>query len=916
MAGAEHESEKVRRLIGDDHSGARGIDIRIPFAGLLLLYVVLGLTVLGFNRSPWQAALTVTCAVAFDFALGVIFRKQRTGFPWSGLITGLGLCLLLSYGTHPWMPVVPAFLAIASKYLITVNGRHVFNPTLFGLVVGLWASGGMISPAPAYQWGGSLALALFLVALAFMIFLFRVGRSTLVLSFLGFYGIQMALRAWIVRYHLPPETIFLGTLTSAPFFLFTFYMLTDPKTSPKSAGGQVALAFAVTVADLWFHTRQSYSTLFPALFWIQAGILLWRSARALMVGSLPIRFPLRRVSWIAGSSIVLWAAFAWQKHLPPDKVGFRFTRIDGGNSGIEAQMSDVLNEVDPGLRHIAKWVLSVGDAAATADVDGDGLLDIFLTNPLKRAQDRCSLLINRGGLTFERVALPSLDELCNEPERQGLPSCAVFADYDNDGDQDLFVGVGFGPSRLLANRLTETGALEFEDVTAAAGLSGWTTCLSALFCDFDQDNDLDLLVGNSMPPYLPDYEKPTPLNVFDLPDPKFEGDQRMYHFMHSSWHRAENGGENVFYRNCGDGSFEREDCAALGMPETHWTLALNAADFNRDGWPDVYAASDFGPDDLYFNQAGKGFARHQGRLFGSVGKDTFKGMNCSLADFDRNGFLDIYVSNVHVPLQAEGSLLWMIGEGKADGLPEIRNEAARRGALNEHNFGWGAAAGDIDGDGWIDIVQANGMVDDRVDRRFDSPRDYWYVNGQLARTGPEVHSYANKWADIRGYSIFGQQRNRLLINDAGKGFADVAEICGMGDRGNSRGMVLADFDNDGDLDLVVTHQFETAELFRNDREADRPWIGLQLVGDGVTVNRDAANARVEIREDDGQLMVAEVMNVSGFSAQGDRRIYFGLETDSEVDVSIAWRADRVTHHRALKTRRYHRIVLPPTLPGS
>lgn len=117
---------------------------------------------------------------------------------------------------------------------------------------------------------------LFLVAVAFFVFLFKVCRSVLALSFLGFYGLQMLLRTWIMRHYLPPETIVLETITSAPFFLFTFYMLTDPKTSPESVGGQVALAFAVTAADLWFHTRQSYSMLFPALFWIQAGILVWR----------------------------------------------------------------------------------------------------------------------------------------------------------------------------------------------------------------------------------------------------------------------------------------------------------------------------------------------------------------------------------------------------------------------------------------------------------------------------------------------------------------------------------------------------------------------------------------------------------------------------------------------------------------
>ncbi len=587
--------------------------------------------------------------------------------------------------------------------------------------------------------------------------------------------------------------------------------------------------------------------------------------------------------------------FIFGSHEKPhqDPNGVVFTPIPAIESGLVGQMSPVLEEVDERVQHIAKWVLSVGDAVATADVDGDGLLDVFLTQPLKRPEQRGVLYHNEGGLRFKPIPLPELDVLRTDPSTNGLPSCAVFADWDNDGDQDLFVGMGFGKSRWFRNE----GECHFVDVTDELGIADRTTCLSALFVDYDQDADLDLVVGNAMAPYLPDYETPEPLNLFDLPEPQHHGDRRMFHFMHSSWHQAENGGQNLIYRNKGDGGFEKLDAKTMGMPQTHWTLALNAADFDGDGYPDIYAASDFGPDDLYANLGGETFRRRQGKVFNSVGKDTYKGMNCSLADFDRNGHMDVYVSNVHAPLQAEGSLLWM--------GPDWKNEASKRGALNEHRFGWGAGVADLDWNGWMDLVQANGMVDDTPDKKFDEPRDYWYVNSRLATTGPEVHSYADKWGDLRGYSIWGQERNRVLLNQNGK-FRDVALDSGLEETGNSRGVALADFDNDGDADLLITHQFKAPSLFRNDLDHEgRSWIGLELRGDGKAVNRDAVNARVELHWGD-QVHTAEVLNVTGFSAQGDRRLVFGSGgAEGPVEVKVRWSKGAETVHTGLEPNRYH-----------
>jgi hypothetical protein len=536
-----------------------------------------------------------------------------------------------------------------------------------------------------------------------------------------------------------------------------------------------------------------------------------------------------------------------------------------------------------------------------------------------RPEDRNVLYRNLGDFRFERVKIPALAAISADPATHGLTAMAVFVDYDNDGDQDLFVSVGYGRNLLLRNMLVETGEARFEDVGEAAGIADHSVSIAANFLDYDRDGQLDLVVGNAFAPHLNAYHPPRPFSIFRLPAPEYPGDRRMLGFMHASWDNARNGGGNALYRNLGHGRFQKQDVATMGMPETGWTLAIGTGDLNNDGWPDLYIANDFGPDDLYLNEAGRRFRRIQGRAFGTIGRDTYKGMNASLGDIDRNGWLDIYVSNVHVPLQAEGSLLWMTyPDPRQPGLPQFRDEATRRGALNERRFGWGAALGDLNNDGWLDIVQANGMVDDRIDKRFERCPSYWYVNEKLMRSGPEIHAYADMWGDLRGYCIFGREANRVYLNQGDTRylqFLDVAPELGWRADTNSRGVALADLDNDGALDVIITHQFAPMSIYRNtlnDRPAGpgRPhWIGFQLRGNGRSCNRDAASSRVILQyEEQGRPIqqMREITIANGLSAQNDRRALFGLGAHAGgVTVSIGWCGEPARLYGPFALDRYH-----------
>jgi hypothetical protein len=898
-------------------------DPRVPFAAILTTYVVMGMLWLGFNRSPAQVLTIVAAGCALDMGLHWLLRKRELLVPLSAYISSLSIAILLNFAHDPWLLFFPIFLTIASKYVFTFDGKHHFNPSLFGVAGTLLVAGHLISAAPAYQWGGSVGMSAFIVTAALALFVFRIGRGWLIVSFLVFYALQTALRAWIMRAHLPPEMLFLGTMTAAPFYLFTFFMITDPKTSPASRNQQIALAFGIAAVDLYLHKLESVFTFFYAAFAIAWARFLWRHGRALwrerstyLQTRLWARESLRAMA-VVGLMLVA-GAWTYRGIIRPvvalDDAGFVLREASAEQTGVSLAVDPgALALVDPRLQHVAKWILSVGASVQASDVDNDGRVDLFFTNPLGTPADRVALFRNVGDFRFERVPIPALDVLRQHPKHRGLPGGALFLDYDNDGDRDLFVDVSFGRPMLLRNELVEQGRLGFTDVTARSGIDAYVISVAVNALDFDRDGFTDLLIGNALRTHLAGYSDSPRLNIFDLPQPRYDGDRRMFAFMHDGWHNATNGGENVLLRNRGDGTFERLDMKAIGMPETHWTISIGTGDLNRDGWTDLYLASDFGRDDLYLNEGGKRWRRVAGRLFSDVGMDTYKGMNSSIADLDGNGWLDVYISNVHHPLQSEGSILWMNSGVDAAGTPRLQDRATALGALNEQRFGWGAAVGDLANRGWSDIVQANGMVDDRLDDLHAGCPDYWYVNHKLMQSPPEMHTYADMWGDIRGRCIYPNEQRRVYLNrgaGARPQFVDVADVVGLTGTENSRGVALADLDNDGRLDVVIANQHAAPSILRNVPTASaraNGWLRVELVGNGRECGRDALGSTVTILGAREQMR--EVQAANGFAAQNDMRLHFGLGASYQrtVPVRVRW-CGGVEREYRLDANASHRIV--------
>ncbi len=882
-------------------------DARWAVLGLQLTFLTLGTLFWGFNRSPMQIATIVGVSVSLEVLLHYFVRRKTLLFPLSATITGTSLSMLTNFSHGIWLAMLPPFFAIASKYLFTHQGRHVYNPSLFGVVAALLFSQGMITPSPAYQWGGSGLTAFFVATAALMLFVWNIRRTWLIVSFIGFYTIQLAIRAYIMRHHIPAETLFMGAFSSPAFYLFTFFMITDPPTSPDSKKGQIGMAAFIVTLDLVLHKFQTFSTLFYSGFAYFTLRWLWLVLKDVrhVDWKTVLRDKMRTVVVLA---MVWGVAFGvYRSHYAfqgADNIGFQMVEIDSQYSGLTGEQGDIWERTDPRMQHVAKWLLSVGDAGAVADVNEDGLPDVFLTQPLKAEKDRAQLWLNRGNFQFERVAIPVLDAVRHSPEQYGLIASATWFDMDNDGDQDLLLGMGFGKGMLLKNEWRETGQLHFTSIGEQAGLAEYQISVATNVLDYNRDGLDDVMVGNVMQRYLPEYAQLTPYNIFRLPEPEFEGDRRMFNVMHRSWHNANNADVNLLFQNQGNGQFRAVPESEHGFVGKRWTMAIATGDLNDDTYPDIYVANDFGPDELYINQQGQGFKQILGRLSGSMGRDTYKGMNATMGDLDNNGKPDIHVSNVHHKLQAEGSLLWMnhSRQGQAD-ANMFTDEATRRNALNEHRFGWGATFADFNRDGLLDMAQANGMADDAYDKREAVCPDYWYWNAQIALTNPDVHGYADRWADVRGRCVFGNELNRLYLNK-GNYFIDVAEHIGWTQKGTSRGMIHADFDNDGDSDVLITHMTAKPSLYRNDSQAAN-WLGVELVGNGKTCSRNAYGSKITAA---GQHR--EVYANNGLAAQSDRRVLFGLgQSDAKtVEVRVQWCGDAQAQVLSLKTGQYHRIL--------
>lgn len=523
-------------------------------------------------------------------------------------------------------------------------------------------------------------------------------------------------------------------------------------------------------------------------------------------------------------------------------------------------------ELDTMIENVAPHVAAVGASVSVSDVDNDGWYDLYFTS--SRFGTRNALYLNNGDGSFVDIASDAgIGELSREGEGASMGS--VWGDYDNDGFEDLLV-YQYGYLKLFRN----LGGARFEDVTTAAGLKRWMNCNGAVWLDYDRDGLLDL--------YVAAYFR-SDIDMWNLSTTRI---------MQNSFEFAGNGGANVLFRNLGDGRFE-DVTSRMGVGSTRWTLAVAAADFNDDGWPDLYLANDYGPEELYLNQNGERFELTRAGLE----TDSKSGMAVALGDLLNRGRNDVFVTNISEP-----GYLFQGNNLRLNLIPEIsRFEEIAKGAVADAGWAWGAQFGDLNNDGWTDLFVVNGFIS------ADTTRDYWYSMSKIAGATGSIFEDAANWPPIGNASLSGYERSRVLLNLGGE-LADVAERVGVTDRLDGRAVATVDLFNRGVMDVVIANQDGPALVYRNTPDPSNRWIAFKLVGERS--NRSAIGAEV-ILVVDGGAQRKTVDGGMGFAGQNDRRVHFGLGRGGTVDrVEIRWPSGSVQHIDAPEPQQLHVVREP------
>jgi hypothetical protein len=487
---------------------------------------------------------------------------------------------------------------------------------------------------------------------------------------------------------------------------------------------------------------------------------------------------------------------------------------------------------------------TLGSGCAFLDYDRDGWPDILLINGAdwpgyKRSRTTLRLYHNNGNGTFTDVtARAGLDV-----ELYGMG--VAVGDYNNDGFPDILVTC-VGQNRLFRN----TGKGTFVDVTNSAGLGkreAFST--SALWFDYDRDGLLDLFVCN--------YVKwSTETDVFCSLDGK-----------HKSYCTPEayRGETCWLFHNRGNGTFEDVTATSGIFDSSSKSLGVALLDQNRDGWPDLLVANDTQPNKLYRNQHNgtfRDYAVEAGIAFSSEGKAR-AGMGIDIADFDNSGTPGVVITNFDNEMIG---LYRMSGHGFEDIAPQSGVGTASRNSL-----GFGCSFLDVNLDGWLDFAVANGHIDETV-------------------------------RNIRGNVGYAQPPQLFLNNQHGI-FRDVAaDVGGNFDQPRvGRGLAYADFDRDGDLDLLITTNNGPAYLYRNDQLSGNRSIRFHLVG--TKSNRDAIGATVQV-SDGGLTQSRLVKGGSSYLSQSELPLTFGLEKRDRIDrVVIAWPSGRTEEYTDLSAGR-------------
>jgi enediyne biosynthesis protein E4 len=505
-----------------------------------------------------------------------------------------------------------------------------------------------------------------------------------------------------------------------------------------------------------------------------------------------------------------------------------------------------------------KWIIeTTGCGIAFLDYDNDGWLDIFQVNGTTLEgspghQPSNHLYKNNRDGTFTDVTASA------GLTRTGWGQGVCIGDYDNDGWDDLFVTY-WGQNVLYRNNRDGT----FTDVTKQAGLiqtvklPRWNT--GCCFVDYDRDGFLDLFVANYV-----DLDLNSTPAAGSGPFCQWKGIPVM------CGPRGLPAGLSILYRNNRDGTFtDVSEESGVRRPTGHYGFTALTGDFDNDGWPDIYVACDSTPSILFHNNHDGTFtdiAVKAGCAFNDDGKEQ-AGMGAAAGDYDCDGSLDIFKTN----FSDDTATLY-----RNDGRGFFRDATFESGlGRNTQYLGWGCGFIDIDNDGWVDIFQANGHV------------------------YPELES--------AGVDVPFRERKLLYRNLRNGRFEDISDRAGkdVSVRHSARGVAFGDFDNDGDVDILINNIHDPPVLLRNDGGNQNRWLLIKV--EGTRSNRSGIGARVIVKVGAHQ-QLQEVRSGGSYLSQSDLRLHFGLGRADRADViEVRWPSGTVDRFTNVATNQILQI---------